>query len=80
MILSPPATAGDRTFAPAFPYLPPAASAVAGLGLRACRWPLGEIGDADFAFCGGARLPRGGFCAAHARMAGPGSFGRGGRA
>ncbi len=80
MILSPPAIAGDRPFVPAFPYLPPAASAVMGLGSRDCRWPLGEIGDADFGFCGGARLPRGSYCAVHARIAGAGAFGRGGRA
>ncbi len=80
MILSPPAIAGDRTVAPAFPYLTPAASAVMGLEPRACRWPLGQPCDADFSFCGEARLPRGSYCAAHARFAGAGSSGRGGRA
>ena len=69
MVLSLPALAGVRPFAPAFPHWPPAASAVADLGPRDCRWPLGEPLDADFAFCGSLRLPRSSYCAVHARLA-----------
>ena len=80
MVLSPPVLAGERGCTPAFPYLPPAAAAVALLGSRECRWPLGEPADEDFAFCGGVRLPRGSYCAVHARIARPHASGRGARA
>lgn len=69
MALSSPVLAGERPFAPAFPYFPPAASAVALLEPGECRWPLGEPGQPDFAFCGGSRLLRGSYCAVHARLA-----------
>lgn len=73
MVLSPPVLAGERGFTPAFPHFPPAAAAMASLGPRECRWPLGEPAEEDFAFCGGVRLPGGSYCAVHARMARPGS-------
>ena len=76
MVLSPPALAGERPFAPVFPYLPSGAAAVAGLGPRDCRWPLGEPGDAAFTFCGGVRWRRGSYCAVHARVARAGFGGR----
>lgn len=71
MVLSSPVLAGERGFAPAFPHFPPAAAAVAALGSRECRWPLGEPADEGFAFCGGLRLLRGSYCAVHARLARP---------
>ena len=79
MVLSPPVLTGERGFAP-FPHFPPAAAAVALLGPRGCRWPLGEPSDAGFAFCGAARLLRGSYCALHARLARTGAPRRGGRA
>lgn len=69
MILSPPARAGERPVAPSFPYLPPAAAAVAALAPETCRWPLGRPGEAGFAFCGAPRRRPGSYCAVHAGLA-----------
>jgi GcrA cell cycle regulator len=35
----------------------------------ACRWPIGEVGAADFAFCGGASVAGKSYCARHLRRA-----------
>ncbi len=68
MIPSPPVLAGGSPLAPAFPYLSPAAAAVASLAPADCRWPSGEAG-AGFVFCRSPRLPRGSYCALHAAAA-----------
>lgn len=76
MVPSTSAFAAERPVAPAYPWFPPAATAVVGLAPRACRWPLGEPRSAGFAFCGAARRAGASYCPQHAglsRRAGPGS-------
>lgn len=34
-----------------------------------CRWPCGDVGDADFGFCGHTKVPGLPYCAPHARIA-----------
>ena len=34
-----------------------------------CRWPLGDVGSADFAYCGGVSLEGCPYCAEHAKVA-----------
>lgn len=36
---------------------------------RQCKWPVGEIGDADFHFCGAPRAGHRSYCASHAVQA-----------
>ncbi len=57
---------GERLPAPSrLPeVLPPGARAVRDAVPGTCRWPLGEVGDAGFRFCGAARA-RGSYCALH---------------
>ena len=47
--------------------LPPGASAVMAVGPGGCRWPLGEVNEDAFRFCGAPRFRRS-YCAAHARL------------
>jgi GcrA cell cycle regulator len=35
----------------------------------ACRWPIGEPGEADFGFCGRIQIGAGSYCAGHAAVA-----------
>ena len=44
-----------------------AAAAVAACSPAACRWPLGEVDDEAFRFCGAPRR-RGSYCAAHGEV------------
>jgi hypothetical protein len=39
------------------------------LGEATCRWPLGEPGEAGFAFCGAGPLERYPYCPAHCLIA-----------
>lgn len=48
--------------------LPPGAAAVMGLADASCRWPVGEVAEEGFGFCGAARC-RGAYCADHRRLA-----------
>ncbi len=48
--------------------LPPGARAVARLTVMGCRWPIGEIDNEGFRFCGHLR-ERGSYCPAHRRLA-----------
>ena len=75
MVLSKNPFAGDHPRAPAVPYLPPAAAAVAALAVRGCRWPFGEPAEAGFRFCAAVAVPGSSYCAVHGRAAA-----RGGRA
>ena len=34
-----------------------------------CRWPVGDVGAADFFFCGGSSLPERPYCLSHCRVA-----------
>lgn len=36
---------------------------------RMCRWPIGHPGEADFHFCGSARVPGRPYCDAHCNVA-----------
>lgn len=36
---------------------------------ESCRWPCGDVGDADFGFCGHTKVPGLPYCAPHARIA-----------
>lgn len=47
--------------------LPPGASAVLTVGAGGCRWPLGEVHEDAFRFCGVPRVRRS-CCAVHARL------------
>ena len=49
-------------------WTPPGALAVATLRRTGCRWPLGEVEEAAFAFCNAPRL-RGSYCLDHHRLA-----------
>lgn len=49
-------------------HLPPGARAVAGLTGSGCRWPLGEVAEEAFGFCGAPRSG-GSYCPAHRRLA-----------
>ena len=49
-----------------------AAAAVAACAPTDCRWPLGEVDDEAFRFCGAPRL-RGSYCADHRRLSRQGS-------
>ncbi len=49
-------------------HWPPGAAAVEALTPFGCRWPIGEVADEDFSFCGAVRL-RGAYCATHRRLA-----------
>lgn len=48
--------------------LPPGAAALMGLEEASCRWPLGEVAEEGFGFCGAPRS-RGSYCEAHRRAA-----------
>lgn len=48
--------------------LPPGAAALVKLEATSCRWPMGEVAEDGFSFCGAPRS-RGSYCAAHRRMA-----------
>ncbi len=39
------------------------------LNERMCRWPIGHPGDADFHFCGRARVPGRPYCEEHCAVA-----------
>jgi GcrA cell cycle regulator len=39
------------------------------LTATACRWPIGEVGEADFGFCGEQTIPHASYCAHHLRIA-----------
>jgi GcrA cell cycle regulator len=39
------------------------------LAEAACRWPIGDPGEADFGFCGRTHTGAGAYCAGHAAMA-----------
>ena len=39
------------------------------LDYDACRWPIGDVGDKDFCFCGANRNGHLPYCAAHCRVA-----------
>ena len=54
------------------PMYLPGARAIETLSARSCRWPLGEVDDEDFRFCGQLRT-RGSYCAEHAGMSGRGN-------
>jgi hypothetical protein len=45
------------------------AAALAALPDNACRWPLGDPAEADFAFCGAPRFGRGPYCRCHGTLA-----------
>lgn len=46
------------------------------LGPRDCKWPVGDLRDADFGFCGHVRTPGKPYCAYHQkRSEGPGTRG-----
>lgn len=47
--------------------MPPGARAIRDVAPGACRWPLGEVGEAGFRFCGAARV-KGSYCALHAPL------------
>lgn len=63
------AFAGARPFAPPpLPeVLPPGARAVRDAVANGCRWPLGEVADEAFRFCGQPRV-RGSYCGCHAPL------------
>lgn len=44
--------------------LPPGAAAIVALADAGCRWPIGEVAEDGFSFCGSPRS-RGSYCAAH---------------
>ncbi|MBE7220366.1 MAG: hypothetical protein INR64_18000 [Caulobacteraceae bacterium] len=59
----------DRSRAPAFlAYTPPGAEALRDLPARGCHWPLGEVEQEGFTFCGAASGHRT-YCPAHQRLA-----------
>jgi GcrA cell cycle regulator len=39
------------------------------LTATSCRWPVGEVGEADFGFCGEQTIPHASYCAHHMRIA-----------
>ena len=47
-----------------WPYLPPGARAIQATTALGCRWPLGEIDEPDFRFCGAPRRS-GSYCPTH---------------
>ncbi len=49
-------------------YWPPGTQAVEALTATGCRWPMGEVADEGFRFCGVSRVKRS-YCAAHYRLA-----------
>ncbi len=51
-----------------FPFLPPAAQAVADLTPHDCRWPTGALDDETFHFCGVLRRAGSAYCAIHHRL------------
>lgn len=54
---------------PAFlAYTPPGATAVRDLAPRCCHWPIGEVEEDGFAFCGAPSGHRS-YCPAHRRLA-----------
>lgn len=44
--------------------LPPGAAALMKLEEASCRWPVGEVAEEGFGFCGAPRS-RGSYCAVH---------------
>lgn len=44
--------------------LPPGAFAIAALAEASCRWPVGEVAEEGFGFCGAPRF-RGSYCPVH---------------
>ncbi|MDX7952793.1 GcrA family cell cycle regulator [Lichenihabitans sp. Uapishka_5] len=55
---------------PAFqPYLPPGAAALRDLPPRGCHWPIGDVEQDGFRFCGAPNRLGRPYCAAHGQLA-----------
>jgi hypothetical protein len=55
---------GARSVRSGWLYLPPGAQAIEATAALGCRWPVGEVDEPDFHFCGAPRRS-GSYCPTH---------------